>query len=365
MIAVIYGTVGELIKLAPVLRLLEERGHRPLTLCTGQHVQQIPALLEHLDLAPPDAWLARGRHGRDVSVRADFPAWFAESSYRFVRGRSGLRRALGAAPLVLVHGDTFTTPLGALMGRLLPATVAHLEAGLRSGNWRHPFPEELDRRATTRLAHIHYAPGTVAVSNLHAARATGEIVDTGHNTVVDALELAPTASAPDLGLPDGRFGIVSIHRFELLSRPDELRALMDLLWAASRETPLLFVDYPVTAAVLRAEGLDDRFDDRLRRLPRQPYFDFVSLMKASAFVVTDSGGSQEECAQLGIPCLVHRATSERNDGLDGGSVTLSGMELEAVRAFIADPDAYARPPRRLAASPSRIVVEHLEQAGFL
>jgi UDP-N-acetylglucosamine 2-epimerase (non-hydrolysing) len=365
MIAVIYGTTGELIKLAPVLRLLDERDRPPLTLCTGQHVEQIPALLEHFGLPQPDAWLSRGRGGRDVHRSMDFPPWFAAVIAGFARRRRWLRDELAAPPLVMVHGDTVTTPLGALMGRTLPATVAHLEAGYRSVDWRHPFPEELDRRATARIAQIHFAPGEQTVANLHAERVKGEIVDTLRNTVIDALALAPPVAPPQLGLAGERFGIVTIHRFELLSNSDELRALIELLHETSRTVPLLFVDYPVTAAVIKAQGLSDHFDERLRRIPRQPYFDFISLLKASAFLLTDSGGSQQECAQLGLPCLVHRAKSETPDGLEAGSVVLSGMDLDVVRAFLADPEAHSRPPAELSVSPSEIVVEHLARRGYI
>jgi UDP-N-acetylglucosamine 2-epimerase (non-hydrolysing) len=266
-------------------------------------------------------------------------------------------------PLMVVHGDTFTTVLGALMGHALGAPVAHIEAGLRSGDWRNPFPEELDRLITSRLAQIHLAPGAHAVANLRAIKVRGQIVDTDGNTIRDALELVP-ARTPPIELPDRQFGLVSLHRFELISKPNIFRAILELLREASRRTPMLFIDHPVTAAAITAHGLDAMFDDRFRRVARQRYFPFIALLKASIFLVTDSGGSQEECAQLGHPCLVHRATTERPDGL-GESVVLSRMDLEVVRAFLADPTSYATLPVAGRLRPTDVIIEYLYEQGFL
>jgi UDP-N-acetylglucosamine 2-epimerase (non-hydrolysing) len=270
----------------------------------------------------------------------------------------------GRRPLVLVHGDTFTTVLGAAMGRALGADVAHVEAGLRSGSWRNPFPEELDRRITSRLATVHLAPGQWAADNLRAAGVAGKIVDTGDNTIRDALDLVPPQT-PEIELPSDEFGVVSLHRFELLGQPKEFRAALEALRDASRSTPLVFIDHPVTAATISSERLDDLFDDtHFVRVPRQRYFPFIALLKASAFLVTDSGGSQEECAALGHPCLVHRATTERQDGL-GGPVVLSRMDLNALTTFLEDPQRYRRPPVSTQARPSDTIFATLRADGFL
>jgi UDP-N-acetylglucosamine 2-epimerase (non-hydrolysing) len=364
MIAVAYGTTGELIKLAPILHALERRG--PLiTLCTGQQVEQIPALLHDFGLRAPTVWLGRGRRGADLGRPGDIPLWLGAVARRFAGRRRWLKSALRAAPtrpLVLVHGDTFTTVLGGLMGRAVGAPVAHIEAGLRSGDWRNPFPEELDRRITSKLAGLHFAPGPWAAGNLRSGGVRGEIVDTGGNTIRDALELVD-GLPPAVALPDEPFGLVSIHRFELLGKPAALREILELLRAASRATPLLFIDHPVTVAAVRQAGLEAMFDDRFVRVPRQRYFRFIALLKASAFLVTDSGGSQEECAQLGHPCLVHRAATERQDGLDG-PVVLSRLDPGVVKRFLADPLAHRRPAAGGDRRPTDVIVDYLQLNGF-
>lgn len=205
MILVVYGTTGELIKLMPVLRRLDERGLGFVQASTGQQVQQIPRLLELAGLPPVDLWLARGAHGRDLRANRDIPGWAGSVAASFARGRSGLRRRLlagGGAPLVLVHGDTMTTLYGALLGRALGFPVAHIESGLRSFDLFHPFPEELNRRITSRIASVLYAPGPWPASNLRR----GIVIDTGSNTIRDALAMVPADTPAPIELPEGGFG---------------------------------------------------------------------------------------------------------------------------------------------------------------
>jgi UDP-N-acetylglucosamine 2-epimerase (non-hydrolysing) len=365
MIGVVYGTTGELIKLSPVLVRLREREEPAFTLCTGQQVEQIPTLLDDFDLPQPDIWLSRGKSGHDLKRPVDLPAWLFHVMVDFARNQQTLRARLTstAKPLLVVHGDTFTTVLGSVMGHVLRVPIAHIEAGMRSGDWRNPFPEELDRLIAARLARIHFAPGAHAAANLRAMKVRGEIIDTGGNTIRDALELVQPG-ALDVELPSEPFGLVSLHRFELLGKPSALRAILELLHDTSRSMPILFVDHPVTAAAIAAHDLGSLFDSRFRRVPRQRYFRFIALLKASAFLVTDSGGSQEECAQLGHPCLVHRAVTERSDGLSG-SVVLSRMDLDIVRTFLEDPSACARSPMEDLQSPTDIIIDHLESRGSL
>jgi UDP-N-acetylglucosamine 2-epimerase (non-hydrolysing) len=362
-ILVVFGTTGELIKLAPVLLRLDERGHRYLLATTGQQVQQIPGFVEQFGLRQPDIWLARGGNGNDLRVNSDIPGWFARVTRSWLRERRRVLRTLRSGsgrPLVLVHGDTMTTVLGSMMGRSLRATVAHIEGGLRSYDLRHPFPEELNRKLATALSRIHYAPGPWAASNLHR----GEVVDTGSNTIRDSLALVSEAE-PAIALPDQPFGVVSLHRFELLNNRRLLTETTGVLAEAARRTPLLFIDHPVTIAALTRFGLDRHFDaTTFVRIPRLRFFDFVRVERRSAFVVTDSGGSQEECYYLDVPCLVHRVKTERREGL-GENALLSQMRADVLRDFLGDPSRFRRRSALPVTSPSEIVVDDLERRGYV
>jgi UDP-N-acetylglucosamine 2-epimerase (non-hydrolysing) len=354
-ILVVFGTTGELIKLAPVLLRLDARGHPYMLATTGQQVQQIPSFLEQFGLRQPDVWLARGAHGRDLRVNSDIPGWLATVVRSWLRERRRFR----GTPLVLVHGDTMTTVLGSMMGRTLRATVAHIEGGLRSYDFRHPFPEELNRKLATALSRIHYAPSAWAAGNLRR----GEIVDTGSNTIRDSLELV-TSEPPSVPVPDPPFGVVSLHRFELLNNRRLLTETIEVLAEAAQRTPMLFIDHSVTAAALERFGLTRHFGgEAFRRIPRLRFFDFVRVERRSAFVVTDSGGSQEECYYLDLPCLVHRVKTERREGL-GENAVLSEMSADVLRDFLDDPARFRRTTPLSAESPSDVIVDDLERRGF-
>jgi UDP-N-acetylglucosamine 2-epimerase (non-hydrolysing) len=360
-ILVVFGTTGELIKLAPVLLLLEQRRHGYLLATTGQQVEQIPSFLDQFGLRQPDLWLGRGARGRDLRVNRNIPGWLGTVTRSYLRRRGSLRRSLrdgAGGPLVLVQGDTMTTVLGALLGRSLRVPVAHIEGGLRSYDLRHPFPEELNRRLASRLSRIDYAPGPWAAGNLR-----GDVVDTGTNTIRDSLELVPPGH-PSFAVPDGPFGIVSLHRFELLNNRRLLRDSLEALADAAQRTPLYFIDHPVTVAAIERFGFDGYFDAaKFVRLARLLFFDFVRAARRCSFLITDSGGTQEESYYLDRPCLVHRVRTERREGL-GENALLSGMSIEVLRDFLGDPGRFKRQTTFPSTSPSQVIVDDLERRGY-
>jgi UDP-N-acetylglucosamine 2-epimerase (non-hydrolysing) len=361
-IALVYGTTGELIKIAPVMKRLERDGIPFLTLTTAQQADQLPSALLEFGLRQADFELGRGASGHDLRARRDLPIWFATVCVRFARYYRSVRRRVVEGPgdpLILVHGDTMTALLGALMGKLLRFPVAHLEAGLRSGDLRNPFPEELHRRLVTRLADIHFAPNPSAAQNLGTH--SGKIVETHGNTVIDSLELVSTDGVL-VNVPRP-YGIVSIHRSELIDDADAFPALVHFLREKSRSQRMVLVNHSVTDQRLRDYGLIDCFDDQFLLLPKQTYFSFVRLLKRSAFVITDSGGLQEECAGLGIPCATHRVVSERPDGI-GANVVLTGGDLAALAAFLTNPSEFRRARIARVHSPSDEVVANLIGDGF-
>ena len=361
MILVVYGTTGELIKLAPVLLRLRDRGLPYVSACTGQQVSQIPALLDSLSLSQPDLWLGAGAGGRDLRSTGDIPRWLASITGQAARRSSETQTTLRAGPgtpFVLVHGDTFTTVFGAAWGRLLRIPVGHVEGGLRSFDLLHPFPEELDRRITSRLAHIHYAPGNWAASNLRR----GVVVNTGSNTIRDSLALCPERSKGIADLGKDAFGLVSLHRFELLNNRPLLAATLDVLQSAASRTQLLFIDHPVTVAAIHRHGLEGMLGE-LQRIPRLGFLDFIPLLRHSRFLVADRGGNQEETFYLDKPCLIHRKRTERREGI-GENVVLSGYDLDVLRDFLRDPGRHRRRAKLPVQSPSEVIVDDLATRAY-
>lgn len=358
-IVFIAGTTAELIKLSPVLAELDSRGEPYRLWTTGQHVTGVAETLADLGVRAPDRHLIAATRHRHVAATRQVPGWVARVVASVVRRRRVLRRELragGGRGLVVVHGDTFTTVLGSLIGRFLGARVAHVEAGLRSGSLRNPFPEELNRRLVGHLAGVHFAPTDADAANLRAAHAPGEIVVTGANTVVDALRRVG-APEPDADLPP-RFGLVTLHRYELLRDGAHFAALLRTLADAAGDPPLLFVAGQAEKARIAELGLTQIFGERFVMIDKRPYARFLPILNRADFVVTDSGGLQEECAALGIPCAVHRERTERHQGL-GANVVLTRLSLDALRAFLRDWRGLRRESELAALHPSRVVADKL------
>jgi len=363
MITFVVGTTAELIKIAPVYHELGVRGRPSEIWYTGQHVVELPGVLADLDLPEPAVWLVPREGAANLARTSQVPGWIFRLARTVVTRRRALRarlRADGTRPLVLVHGDTFTTLFGSLIGRFLGATVGHVEAGLRSGHLLHPFPEEINRKLTARLAHLHFAPGDVEARNLAGRKG---VVVTGGNTVIDAVRyaLAKNVDGADLALPEG-YGVATLHRFELVRDRTLYSAALQTLKDASVEHPIVYFAGASEKARLREYGLEPLFDDKFLLREKLRYVEFLPVLAAARFVVTDSGGVQEECAHLGLPCAVHRVKTERHQGL-GENVLLTGMDTTRLARFLGDVDALRTRDASDMARPSAVVVDTLERLG--
>lgn len=364
MIAFIVGTTAELIKIAPVHHELVSRGRATEIWYTGQHVEELAGTLADLGLPEPALWLVPRESATNLARPADVPRWAARLARTVLRRRTALQRRLasdGRAPVVLVHGDTFTAPLGALIGRLLGARVGHVEAGMRSGNLMHPFPEELNRRVAGRLVDVHFPPTAVEARNLRRHR--GAVVTTGANTVLDAVRYAlELQRGSDLDLPE-EYGLATLHRFELVRREDLYRPVLETLREYSRRMPIVYLAGASERERLAQYGLLDLFDDEHFLLrDKVSYVGFLPLLARARFVVTDSGGLQEETGHLGIPCAVHRAHTERMGG-EGTQMVLTRLSIPTLRAFLDDYDRYRGSSALEAHHPSRTIVDALETLG--
>ena len=365
-IAFIAGTTAEIIKLAPVMRALDERGEDIEFWNTAFHVGGLPATLSDLGLPQPAMDLVPVRRQRDVVRVTQVPGWAARIAWTVVRRRRELRRRLASGasrPLVVVHGDTFSTVLGALVGRFLGAQVAHIEAGMRTGNIWHPMPEELNRRIVAKIATLHFAPTQHEVGHLRREKAKGPIVDTGANTVIDALRLAIDGDAPAIDLPE-QFGLVTLHRFEMLRNGPVFRRTLEVLHDASRLTPLVMPAGNTERNRIDELGLGHLFDDRFRLVDKQPYARFMPLLARASFVVTDSGGLQQECGILGKPAAIHREAVESQQGI-GDNLLLTGLDMDVLRDFLGRWEAYARPSLLEQFHPTEVIVSELARSGHL
>lgn len=366
MIHVLLGTRAQVIKMAPVMHLLQQRGVDYNFIFMAQHRATIYEMLDEFDLKHPDHVL--GDIGADIVSSRSMARWSLSVLASGIRHGARVFRG-DRQGVVLLHGDAPPLLLGAILAKIRGLRVAAVEAGLRSDNLFRPFPEELVRRATGRLGliDVHFCQDEAAVRN--AARFPGRAIDTGGNSILDALRLAATINRGD-GRPAGylgreRYAVVTLHRYETIARREQLARAVDHVLRISRSIPVRFILHPPTRRALQKFGLDTRLAaaPNVELLPRLSFVAFQSLIASTEFLVTDGGSNQEESYYLGIPCLLFRSETERTEGL-GRNVVLSAFEPGVIDDFVANHARYRFPPVTPSISPARVVVDHIvELAG--
>lgn len=348
-VMLVFGTRPEAIKMAPLVTYLQARRDfiETVVCVTAQHRQMLDQVLNLFEIVPEHD-LNVMQPGQDLyDITANI--------------LKGLKPVLAREKpdWVLVHGDTSTTLAASLAAYYAGAKVGHVEAGLRTGNKRAPFPEEINRRVTAVLADLHLAPTPVAEANLQREGVDGRSIHVTGNTVIDALmsvvdklrcrtdikqALDEQFSFLD---PRKRLILVTGHRRENFGEGFQhiCQALADI----AEEHSDVEVLYPVhlnpnvrepVNSILAARKLSN-----VHLIDPVDYLPFVYLMNRSHLIITDSGGVQEEAPSLGKPVLVMRETTERPEAVDAGTVRLVGTSRERIRdearRLLNDTDAYA------------------------
>jgi UDP-N-acetylglucosamine 2-epimerase (non-hydrolysing) len=342
-LSIIFGTRPEAIKLCPlVLALQEHSDFQPHVCVTGQHREMLDQVLEvfgitpdvDLDLMEPDQTLA-GLTGKAV-VSVD----------RYLEDNK--------PDMVIVQGDTTTVFIAALAAFYRQIPVGHVEAGLRTWNKFSPFPEEVNRVLTTRIADTHFAPTAISRSNLLAEGVEDSRIFVTGNTVIDALHIAVDKirkQPPEIpGIPEdimvnGKpLVLITGHR-----RENQGQGFIDICRAISHLTEK-FADtefvYPVHLNPNVRKPVFDFLSgrDNIHLIEPLSYLSFVAMMDRAKIVLTDSGGVQEEAPGLGKPVLVMRDTTERPEAVDAGTVKLVGTDFNAivdnVSTLLSDATAY-------------------------
>lgn len=344
------GTIAELIKLWPVIKDLREQGLRPRIIATGQNPIEQCGFWEQVVPYLSQPVIVLGKGPRKKSILSLF-TWFFTllfvAPYRLsaFRGRSR----------VLVHGDTLSTLIGAWTGRVLGWRVYHVEAGLRSGHWANPFPEELCRRFVSRLADVALCPNDWAVNNLGRYRRLRK-VNTQGNTLRDSLRLVSELPSSLFTAKEPYF-VATLHRQELLMQP---KLFEQVLRSIQENAPLhwyFILHAPAEKCLNRLPDFRRELsqDSHLTLLPRLPYTDFMQLLKNAEFLITDGGSNQEEAYYMGLPCLILRPRTERIEGL-GETAHLNGYDKQGIRKFMQEYRKYRlKPLERESQSPSFIV----------
>ncbi len=356
-IMLVFGTRPEAIKMAPLVKEFQKHPDifETIVCVTGQHREMLDQVLHIFDIEP-DYDLNIMQQGQDL---------YDVTS----KVLTGMRDILtGVKPdVVLVHGDTTTSTAAALAAFYQQIPVGHVEAGLRTHNIYSPWPEEMNRQITGRIATYNFSPTPLSEKNLKEEKAHGKIFVTG-NTVIDALHMVVERLKNDKALAAEQAKVLLAAGYDV-SRLDHGKKLV-LITGHRRENfgegfihmvtamkdlsikyPEVDFVYPMHLNPNVRKPIHEVFGENLTRpnfffIEPLQYLEFVYLMEKSTIVLTDSGGIQEEAPGLGKPVLVMRDTTERPEALESGTVHLVGTSYQLivneVSTLIEDPAAYEK-----------------------
>lgn len=328
----IFGTRPEAIKLAPVILAAQRRAEFKVQICvTGQHREMLDQMLDLFSIRP------------DLDLQLMKP----DQSLGELAGRSlaHITRTLSKLnpDFVLVQGDTTTVWAAAIAAFYQKIRIGHVEAGLRTADKLQPFPEEINRRIVSHVADYHFAPTDQARDNLLAEGIAAESIHVTGNTVIDALyymihktETAPTQDLEETQkwhrrhIDSAPMVLITGHRRENFGQGfcDMCAAISEL---ATRHSHVHWV-YPVHLNPNVRRPVHELLGDRpnVHLIDPQPYDAFIWLMQQSRFILSDSGGVQEEAPSLNKRVVIMRNTTERPEGVQAGFVTLAGCDREAI-----------------------------------
>jgi UDP-N-acetylglucosamine 2-epimerase (non-hydrolysing) len=317
----VVGARPNFVKSAPVIAALERSEEISLRLLhTGQHYDQALSggFIERLGMREPDANLGvgSGTHAQQTAAAL-----------------TGVEADLIEHPadLVLVAGDVNSTLAAALAASKLHVGVAHIESGLRSGDWE--MPEEVNRVLTDRVSDVLLCTSADAVENLAGEGISGDGVQLVGNTMIDSLmRLLEGVNRPAVlgrnAVKSREFVLVTLHRPALVDDPEKLGPTMEVLSGLADSMPVIFPVHPRTRDRLAGSGAGW---GKVILTPPMDYDDFIALEAEARLVITDSGGVQEETSVLGTPCLTYRTTTERPITVELGTNELIGVDPGALR----------------------------------
>ena len=318
----IFGTRPEAIKMAPLVKELQKRKEniKCIICVTAQHREMLDQVLNTFDIKP-DYDLNIMKSGQtlvDITTRVILDL---DKILKLVK-----------PDIVLVHGDTTTTFAGALSAYYNQIRIGHVEAGLRTYNKYSPYPEEMNRQMTSCLADLHFAPTELSKNNLIKEGRTKNVYVTG-NTAIDAMKYTISEDYKNEVLEwigNSRMILLTAHRRENLGEPmyQIFRAIKRIV----EEYKDVKVIYPIhlnpRVRDIAKEILNDC--DRIKLIEPLEVVDFHNFQNKSYFIMSDSGGIQEEAPSLGKPVLVLRDTTERPEGIDAGTLKLVGTDEEKI-----------------------------------
>ncbi|KXT83223.1 UDP-N-acetylglucosamine 2-epimerase [Streptococcus sp. DD11] len=322
---VVFGTRPEAIKMAPLVIELKKQNHlfETKTVVTAQHRQMLDQVLETFGLVPD----------YDLDIMGANQS-LSDITVKILNKLDGILKE-EKPDIMLVHGDTTTTFAAGLAAFYNQVRVGHVEAGLRTWNKYSPFPEELNRQMTDSLTDLYFAPTADSKANLLKENHPEDQIFITGNTAIDALKLTVKEGYQHEVLqavnPASKMILVTMHRRENQGQP--MRRVFATLRQVVEERENVEIIYPVHLSPAVQEAAKDILSghERIHLIDPLDVLDFHNIAAKSYFIMSDSGGVQEEAPSLGKPVLVLRDTTERPEGVAAGTLKLVGTESDAVR----------------------------------
>jgi len=324
LITIIAGARPNFMKIAPIINAIEEKKKAGVNIDyrlihTGQHYDKKMSgdFFEQLGIPEPHANLEAGG-GSQAEQTAAIMVRFEKELLDYPTG------------LVLVVGDVTSTMACAIVAQKLHTKVAHVEAGIRSGDWS--MPEEINRMVTDSITDYFFTTSETANENLKKTGITGDRIFFVGNTMIDTLlKQMPRFNKPDvwdkLGLENGEYVVMTLHRPANVDEEGQLKNLIDRIVSSSKGLPLVFPVHPRTAKMMQAIGIEA---PSLHMIDPLGYLEFNYLVQHAKVVVTDSGGITEETTVMHIPCMTLRDNTERPETCTIGTNELIGTNPDAI-----------------------------------
>lgn len=356
------GTEAELIKVFPIMLECEKRNIEYKIVASGQndveHSQILSNIGKKVDLALD--------HDTHITTGVQLVLWWFKT---FRTAKRKVKKHFTDVnfkkSVMVVHGDTVSTVMGAFVGRLLGMEVAHVEAGLRSYHLFNPLPEEIDRIVTSKVARVHFAPGDIPVRNLSAG-VRGKVINTRYNTLSDSLNYTTTVPLANQEVSDiitcgKEYFVFVLHRQENVMNKRFVYNVMKKVEKISGNCRCVIILHSITKTAFEKYNILSKLEKNhnIIMLPRVDYCDFMKLLKGSQFVISDGGSNQEELFYMGKPCLIMRKSTERDEGVGHNGIMFDG-DYETIEKFVLNYKRYIKDKPYIETSPSKIIVDYFE-----
>jgi UDP-N-acetylglucosamine 2-epimerase (non-hydrolysing) len=355
-----FGTTAELIKLIPVIKELKKRKIDFKLITSGQGKILFSEFTDFVGPLKGNINLVEKENKSSVfffilwAIKATFTGMFA-----LKKEFKGLNKNNS---YLIIHGDTVSSLIGAVLAKRYGLKIVHIESGLRSFNFLEPFPEELSRHIVSYLTDIHFAPNKWAVTNLK--KMPGVKINTKQNTLLETFWMAMKVRSYKRSVKkiNGKYFVLVMHRQEhVIWGKKEMKNLLEyILENMNSDLTCVFMTHDITLSFLDSTefNLGSDFAKKIAFITRLSYIEFMKLIQDAEFIITDGGSNQEEMYYMGKPCLLLRNYTERIEGL-GENVVLSKGNKQIIKNFLKKYKTFKRKTIPISIAPSKIIIDYL------